>query len=117
MMSEEDADVLLERALEIVLARPEGWRDVMRDLAGESPRATISDLSVAVARAGRAIEDAFVDGDQDGLPPQLYRLAALSSLDAWMMESRGWSDATVGDLALYRRLHDDPFLGDAFPHA
>ena len=112
-MSEDD-DALVERALEIVLARPDGWRSLVRRLAEENPEATIAELAAAIARTARAIEQAFVDGDADGLPPRLYRLAALSWLDARTMERSGWSDATASDLAFYRQLHDEPVLSAAF---
>lgn len=95
-------------ALEVALSEPEGWRrHILRDLTAENPDATLLDLAAAVARAALSLEETFATDERDGLAARLHRLAALTALDAWTAARRGWGDARVGRLDLYRRLHGD----------
>lgn len=110
-MTDADPDALLERALEIALSEPEGWRRVVPTLAAENPEVTVLSLAAAVARAALALEETFApdatgaaDG-RDGLPARLHRAAAMAALDAWCAERQGWGEARANQLDLYRRLH------------
>ena len=78
----DDDDALLERALEIALSHPEGWRRLVPELVAEYPETRVADLAAAIARAALAVEESFAEDERDGLPGRLYRLAALSALEA-----------------------------------
>jgi hypothetical protein len=104
-MPEPSPDALLERALEIALSEPEGWRRVVPTLAAENPEARVLDLVAAVARAALAVEETFASPERDGLPARLHRVAAMTALDAWCAGRQGWGEAKASQLDLFRRLH------------
>ena len=84
-MSQPDPDALMERALEIALSRPEGWRSIPAELALASPRMAALDLVAALARAAVALEETFEGEARGGLAARLHRLASLTALDAWTL--------------------------------
>lgn len=100
--SSPDPDALMERALEIALSRPEGWRSIPAEIALQNPGATVLDLAVALARAASALEETFRPHERDGLPARLHRLASQAVVDGWSMRRHGPLDARAAELVAFR---------------
>ncbi len=98
-------------AIERLLARPEGWRPLVREMAHRWPDAPPGALIHALASAAADIEATFGEGSPSReAAVQAWRLAALLGADLYAMEAMGLPRSRAGDLPRYWEV--DPFFRD-----
>ncbi len=102
---------MTEQALQILLAAPDGWRSVVRDLAAGWPAARPLELSYALVCAAQAIETNFDDDSPSRTASdKVLRLTALLSTDLYAMEVLEMPANCAADLRSYWTIHDPYFL-------
>lgn len=102
---EAQLDALSERVVEMALTPAFDPRGLVPALAAAHPGATVLDVAAAIGRAALALEEADAVEGHEALAGGLHRIAARTAIDAWTVGRRGWRDARMGDLGLYRRIH------------
>ena len=105
MSPEARLDALSEHAVELALSPCVAWPELVPALIKAHPDATVLDVAAAVARAAAALEDTAPPEGPRTTADRLHRLASVTTMDAWRVGRRGWSDVRVRDMGLYRRLH------------
>lgn len=101
----------VEFAIGQLLAAPDGWRPLVREMAERWPEAPAGELILALVTAAAEIEGMFGPGSpaRDGAR-QGWRLAGLLGADLYAMDAVGLPRATAADLARYWKI--DPYFRD-----
>lgn len=104
-------DAMTEFAIERLLSGREGWRSVVRDMAARWPDAPPMELVFALVAAAEAIAGLFGPaGPAREAATHAWRLAALLSLDIYVIGGAGHPNARAADCTEWWQTHDRYFL-------
>lgn len=96
-------------AITRLMAAPEGWRSLVRDMVERWPDALATELIFAISSAASQIEATFGPGSPSREAAERgWRLAALIGSDLYAMQEIGLPSVRAGDLKAYWRI--DPFF-------
>lgn len=104
-------DHMTEFAIAGLLAAPDGWRSLVREIAARWPDVPPLEICFVLVSAAEAISGLIAadDPSQDA-GAQAWRLAALLSADLYAMEQLGLPRARAADLFGYWKDHDSYFI-------
>lgn len=98
-------------AIERLLAQPEGWRALVREMVETWPEAPAGEVIFALTSAASEIEAMFAPGSAAReASDHAWRLAALVGVDLYAMEAIGLPRGRAADFRAYWRI--DPYFRD-----
>jgi len=104
-------DHMTEFAIAGLLAAPDGWRSIVRDIAARWPDVPPLEITFVLVSAAEAISDLLaVDDPSRDVGAHAWRVAALLAADVYAMERLGLPRETAADLFAYWKRYDSFFL-------